>query len=260
MNDTADQRVRSFPFNSEGTDIVELAQDIVECAADDASGGMSTVETYCVVSYEKGNRAQWKERSARFRIDTGRLDSAEKEDIVNANVEPSLKNHWGQILRHNESLYRATLGRQEQRDEMRERMLETMLNKLDRAYQDRFEMLEKVHDLLSAAHEAELETRREERKEQLVSEAIGSLKLLAPAILKRAGVAEAVALPGESPSMALVKELMGSLNEQQLNAILGTLTPQQQIAFAELATALQEHEQEQDEKAERVKGKTNDAN
>lgn len=186
----------------------------------DGAGGM---QKYCLLSYRVDDRSSGR---LPFRI------MGEADDEESLSSEPATaKGFLAQLMRHNEASARIATQSIQQVLAAQHHTIEEQAAMLKHLTAIHFENIREREELLDRKHERELETRRAELRDGMVKEAIEKVQLLAPVVINR--LAGQKLLPQETSTEGeALRAFLQSLSEEQFQAILGALKPEQKVALS----------------------------
>lgn len=220
-------------------DIIIIVNEIEQASFDDAEG-LGGLQKYKLLAYFSRESVP---RRFSFRM-TGSHDEDEDETGLS---EPATKQgHLGQMMRHNEALMRITMLSASQNMGIMSKTISTQATQIDKLLTDRQEYFETMEDLKSKRHERDLMTQEVEQRTLLQKEMLDSAKLLLPAVANR--LAGKKILNEKDPMAMGLKALVESLNSEQLQGMMSTLSPQQQILLAEFIQTSQGDDGKEDTK------------
>lgn len=204
-----------------------LAREVYDVANDHAAA-FDGVQRYALGAYY-GDEIE-PGRTGAFRVTvSGRSDLA--SSAAEPTEEATGRGQLAQTMRHNEAISRLLIQSQELTTrtiaaQLAELRLEN--SELRTRLHDSMEVVEKA---ISEQHRRELETRRFELQAAGRAELKQKIDLLFPVLINRlAGIKSLPAGPGGDSMRALV----GSISQEQLQAIGNVLRPEQAIAFIDV--------------------------
>lgn len=241
--------LRSASAGSRGTEIetfeieagqIELeeipvyASSILARAQDDADGNGPGVCRYVAVSFRKGENKAGSRYSFRLRGESDAdLDDESGEEA------PTNKGLITQLMRHNEAMARilvqstgSGMASMARRLESADRLNETLVK-------ERREMFAVLEEAKSEQHTRDMEMMLTDKSQTRKDQAFAKLMSLVPMVINK--IAGSKILPDKSdPLMMLLEPLIGSMSQEQFQAIAQTLQPEQQIMFVDLLKVFQD--------------------
>lgn len=214
-------------------DISDCCDALLNLIEDDAAG-MGGMQRYVIESHHDDST----EISARFALRIQGYDP-ELDNMDSDDAEPPTKQGaLSQQMRHNEVIMKTLVAgiggaiQSLQRSTIRQsEMIETLM-------EQRFKDFASVEEAMSRKHERDLELLEKssdmERKDRLVEK---SLTLL-PAVVNR--IAGGKIVDETSPKEEMLRGLVETLSQEQLQAIARCLRPEQQIALLEMVKSFHE--------------------
>lgn len=196
------------------------------------AANLEGIQSYCLFSYftESADKAV-----NRHLI---RIGSNSTNDLTGFDSEgPDKEGLVSQAMRHQEinaKIYTASTG---QLLQSYQQMINRLSGNVDKLLEDKYEREGKIMELMTMRREDELETRKMDMKQKAIEKTLESVGLLVPVIVnKLAG--QKIMPEAAGGAMMMGKSLFSSLSREQLDTIVGSLTPEQQVAFLNLGEAL----------------------
>lgn len=207
----------SVPQGGSVDKIAELATQIIRDAeADSSSVSDCGAQSYVIVALD-GDGAQ----VARHAIKT----SLVQDDTGTETEAPDARGMLAQLMRHNEA-----------REKMQQSMIGSVMHYLgttieklstqnEELLEQRAKMIEVTESILTQQHERDLLDKDHEMKQERISELMGNVRLLLPAIAAR--LSPGAKVDGVEPIRDAVGSFVRSLKPEQMQAIQTILTPSQ---------------------------------
>lgn len=244
------QKVVYETFYREGVSPESMATDIFEHGQGDANvaGG---IQRYSVRAYygQKTLEPRGGRYGLKFRAEPEEDTEEGEEGLDGAVTERTL---LAQSYRHQEATTKALVMSVAQTTESFAGLFDRLASRLDRSEERSFLMLERLQESLDRRVERELSVRREIRSEERWDQAIEMVKRYAPIYLADQWGR------GGSPVTAL-EMLADNLNENELQGIFNSLSPERQGLFlkiiqerAEQRKALEERQKKLETEAEKI--------
>lgn len=234
-NDVETFEVRASELELE--EIPVFAGNILMRAQEDADGNGPGVSRYVVYAYRKGESKPSGRYPFRLRGESDLdMDSESGEEA------PTTKGIITQLMRHNENMMRLLVQSTGASMASMARRLESA-DKLNEALaKERREMFATLEEAKSEQHTRDMDLLLTEGSLKRKDAAFAKLMSLVPMVINK--IAGNKVLPDKSdPLMMLLEPLIGSLNQEQFQAIAQNLTPEQQIMFVDLLKTFQERKQ-----------------
>lgn len=225
------QDVESFDIASviEADNIESMVNEILQRAQEDADG-LGGLQRYVIHLYEKSTT----KASARYMF---RLRGMEDEyDESGGEESPTMKGLLTQLMRHNEANVRTmTVGFGGVMNHLVRRLesSDNMVEKLMKQRQIDFTNLEQA---MSTQHDRDMQLLLTEGSEKRKDEMFAKLSILVPVVINK--LAGQKVLDTKDPAAMMLKEFVGSLNEEQYRSILGSLKPEQAISLLSIVKSL----------------------
>lgn len=230
---------------------IEATINELQTTANQDAGGLGGVQSYVVQAYFK----EEEKPLARYTFKVQGADEDEEGSQMSSEP-PNRVGITSQLMRHQEAIFRTAVMGQSQVIGTLMRQNATLSELVEKFMADRVQTIDVLESLLSKKQERELEIKRAEAKQAMLSDAFDKVMTLAPIVVAK--IAGKGVVPGaESPLEVQIKGLLETITPDQFEALTGTLKPEQQMALAEIYTGLQEAEKKRAEAKEqkKLKGK-----
>ena len=222
-----------------------IADEIEATAFADASA-FGGVQKYCAVPFFE-NFPDKADGRLVFRM-TGDED-AEADD--GSSEPPNMKGLISQQMRHNESLVRAVVLGSQNIINGQARIIDRYQGLQEQLLGKYIEAAELIAEIQNNREGRALEEKKADHKQLMLESTLDRVSIILPHIVNR--IAGRKILPEPATAISSFGELRRTLTQEQMTAIMGQLTVEQQIA---LADALQAVDAEQEkEKAKKVSKK-----
>lgn len=203
--------------------VVELGDSIIQTAQRDADSTGTKLQSYLVVACEMGSST-----GARFRM---RI-RGEGEEEDSGEEKPDASGMVSQMMRHNEALMRmATMGAQTTITHLT-RQLEQANNQIAKMTEQRTAAQEVLEQAKSRQVERELmvieSESEQQRKNAVITTVVSKMESLVPVILSKLGGNGKMLADRESK---VLKGFVKQLSQEQIMAMAGHLSTEQQIAL-----------------------------
>lgn len=199
----------------------------IEAQTEMDASGIGGTQGYCVQSY----RVEASERASSrytFRVSG---DATDEEELSS---EPSNgKGLIAQAMRHTEVMMRSTTVAIGQVIATQGRTIDRLASENESMHKQQARFYEVLEELSSRKHERELELKKEERKELITQQVVDKAMLLAPSIVNRIS-GKKLLQEKTTPLVDSIKEFMCSLNDQQMNSLMGMLSMEQKIVVGNI--------------------------
>lgn len=220
-----------IPSDLEPDAVTELADSIIATAQRDADASGTKLQSYTIMAYDAGDKP-----GGRHRI---RLRGEGEED-ESGEERPDRDGIISQMMRHNEALMRmATMGAQATISHLT-RQLEASQNTVAKLTEQKAQAQELLETVKSRQVERELmviESEAEQtRKNALVTTVVSKMENLLPIILSKLGGGGAKMLSDRETRV--LKSFVGQLSQEQIMAMAGHLSMEQQIALMSMIKEL----------------------
>jgi len=198
----------------------DLAEQLFEQAESDAEG-QGGVVTYAICAYYQGQPTPGAQRKLRIvPEDDDAIDSASTNGLMQ------------QLMRHNEATARMLAASTANFLQTAEERMAAVEKQNEQLRSERFKSMEVVQNLMSLAHERELATESQKRKLRLMedsaSKLLGILGPVGQKLLATIGPELAPAPDADEPeTVAAIRELITSLEPDQLQGLQETLSEKQ---------------------------------
>jgi hypothetical protein len=201
------------------------------------AGGLGGVQQYCALAYREKSADR---STGRF---TFRVSVEDDLDDNLVNSEPATKGGIvAQAMRHTEVMMRSTTVAIGQVIANQARTIERLAGENDHLLTNQSRVYELLEDLSQRKHERDLENKREEFKQQVSGEIVEKVNMLLPAIVNK--LAGRKLMAGADPAQEGIKQWLTSLNEQQMSAIMSTLSIEQKASLGMLIDSFSVNENE----------------
>lgn len=207
-----------------------LADRIIETAEQDA-GALGSVQRYLLSAWFAGEDRP----SGRFAFRaSGAEDEDEDADGSEALTEPpSMRGMLQQLMRHNEALMRSSVGQTMHVMEMQTRIIRSQDETVQKLVGEKMETISMVEELRTKKHERELAEQEQKVQLDMKRDIVDAVKMLLPAAVN--GMTGKMLMPmSVSPEMVMLNAFFESLKAEQLQVILGTLDPAQQVVVMKI--------------------------
>ena len=217
-----------------------VAAQLISSANADGQALSQGVQTYAVCAYRKSEPTKIKARFV-YRVDGG----SDLDDDSGATSEPATKQGlFAQLMRHSEAQQKTLVSAIHTIMATTQRTLARLADQNEKLQAQRIDQVEIFEDLLSKRLDREIEADKAKHRTAMMTDLVGEVKLLGPAIVNRLAGKEIIPYAANPQALAL-KRVWESLDESQRASLLKTLRPEQQIALAELIRAMSPETQEQ---------------
>lgn len=218
-------------------EIPAFAGNVIARAQEDADGNGPNVQRYVVLAFRKGETKPGSRYSFRLRGESD-VDLDEESGDEPATIKGLL----AQLMRHNEATTRTLV-------QATGTLMSTMARRLESAdrlneslIKDRTEHFRILEEAKSEQHTRDMEMMLTDGTMRRKDQAFQKLMALVPLVINK--IAGSKVLPDKSdPLMMLLEPLIGSMSQEQFQAIQSTLSPEQTIMFVELLQTFQKRKQ-----------------
>lgn len=218
------------PVESDGRadegDIEQYTAEMYENAQTYAEG-IGQTQTFALAAYfEEDETAALARFVFRCRVEQ------EDEDGEVSSEPADMAGHLRQLMRHNEAHMRlnvAAMGQVMNTLTKQNQQLSEMVEKL---VEGRFEQIEAVEELMSKKHERALDLKREEQKQVLQTQLADNVMALLPAVANK--IVGRKILPEQNVIELGIVKWAEALTANEIQTIMGSMSPEKQIAFGEL--------------------------
>lgn len=226
--------VESYPVEEGDVDVSELAADMLTAARQDAESNGGGAHTYYVKPYF-GSDSNSRTRHA-ILVNTPRVDADDGDRVFDGrNAGKSVLEQSFQHLERREAMAIASQGAAMQ---SMTRMIERMQYELEGQQERSISLIRAFTETIDEKERRETERRAIESQEKLRMAAIDKVMGLLPVVAaKLTGLPLADGKPAghAEAQSALVAELLGSIQPEQMGALQSVLTPNQQMTIMQLA-------------------------
>lgn len=205
-----------------------LAGEIELKATDDAEGlgGVQRYTINCFFKNSDGSQTRYI-----FKVDAS--DGEETEDSGEYMTEPpSMKGLISQLMRHNEATMRTATMVTNHNMTLQQRIIERQAEQVEKLLSEKYDNMRTMEGVLSEQHKRKLEEMEQLSNQQFREEIIKKVALLAPVVANR--IAGRTIVPVGSPMNASLVALRESLTQEQMQALMGVLRPEQAMAVIEM--------------------------
>jgi hypothetical protein len=215
-------------------DISECVDSLLNLIADDAAG-MGGIQRYLIESRhdESGDAsARFSLRIEGYDPDLDNLDSDDAEP-------PTKQGALAQQMRHNEVIMKSLVAGMGGAVQSLQRSCSRQAEMIETLMEQRFKDFATVEEALSRKHERELEMLEKssdmDRKDRLIEKGL----TLLPAVVNRL-TGQKMVEDAASPREEMLRSLVETLTQEQLNQVARCLRPDQQIVLLEMIKAFQD--------------------
>jgi hypothetical protein len=230
-------------------DWISSALSEIETSAHTDAGGLGGPQKYMVYAFFSESESK---PLARFPFLEHATDSESEDDGELESEPPTTRGLTSQLMRHNEALMRTSVMGFSQMMGTLQRQLAKQADVIEKLVNEKFETLDTIEELLTKKQERDIEAKSATMKQDLMEEAGKKLLLLAPMVVNKL-VGKTVLPQKSTPRDEILRNFLGSLNQDQLMAMSGILSPEQQAAIMEIGDSL---EKEGGKTNERDEGET----
>jgi hypothetical protein len=220
-----------------GKEIDPLTQEIWDAAAHDAQS-FKGVQAYCIFVFEDGRpqpmRRMFRMAGIEWEEDNGELES----EPANA------RGHLSQLMRHNEAYARLAIGGSREAQTILKGLLTDVLQQNREMMALQMRVMDSYKELQDRSFEREMEREDKKTVREIKSMIAGQATNLLPILLTKFASGDDEKKGAEDQIRMLLMQFAGSLNAQQMEAILGPLSEQQRLVFMALYQKLQEQHQQ----------------
>lgn len=232
----AEQQVREWNLAA-AEDLDELAAEIEARAHEDGKHFRGPT-LYGLFAYREVGKAHVDRTFLRVEGQGGR------ESFFTETEAPDGRGITSQLMRHNEVATRIALGQTSEIIEFYKRSLEARDRRIEDLENRHFKMLELYEKLQSMQHERDLELVREQRADERSKFLKEKLDMLTPVLMNKLlgkGGASTPALGEE-----LMRQFLKSLAPNQIDALMGMLSPEQAAVIGEVYEAYAKREMDRE--------------
>jgi hypothetical protein len=170
-----------------------------------------------------------------------------EEELDSLDSEPATaQGLLGQAYRHNEARERIDKAGWGTLINVQARTIETLAEQNNRLMGQAMDFLETLEEVASAKHVREMEVTRENNKAEIKQGMARQFGALMPAIAKKFGVDIG---DSQHPDVIQLRSLMAGMTEDQVNAMMSILKPEQVIELLTIIKRQGDNESEPDDKA-----------
>ena len=220
-----------------GKEIEPLTQEIWDAAAHDAHS-FKGVQAYCLFIFEESRpqpmRRMFRMQGTEWEEDNGELES----EPANA------RGHLAQLMRHNEAYARLAIGGSREAQSVLKGMLSDVLQQNREMMALQMRVMDSYKELQDRTFEREMDREDKKTVREIKSMVAGEATKLLPILLTKFATGDDEKKGAEDQIRMLLMQFAGSLNAQQMEAILGPLSEQQRLVFMALYQKLQEQYQQ----------------
>lgn len=226
------QEVQIFHLQKrmEEKDTLDLAQNIDDCAQEDANG-MGALQRYVLLAFFAD------EDSAKGRLVFRKSSESEDEDSDPIDSEPATKGGLiAQQMRHNEIIMRSSNFAMGSVLNALQRDNQELRNEVNQMRQERRDSIEAYEKILSLQHERELQTKQHEFMLKAKEQMFDKISLLMPALVNR--MAGKKVMPEKTtPESMAIKALMDSITSEQFAKLQEVFNPDQAVSLMQIFEA-----------------------
>lgn len=147
--------------------------------------------------------------------------------------KPDSKGLASQAMRHAEAMMKMLIASTGHTIQMQRGVIESQQDRMNAMEQRYWDCVETMETLAGQKHERELEMKKEETKQRITEEVAEKSMLLLPAVVNK--ITGKQTMPEKiSPAEMMVRGLMETMSEEQVQALAKILTPEQQIVVFQL--------------------------
>jgi len=213
----------------EGRTPDQIIRDIYQSASEDAEA-FHGPQKYVALAFVQNQRAPSR---VIFRVEG---QPWEQGDDFEGSEPPNGKGLTSQLMRHTEGAVRLALMSSRQMTEMMARNLERQAQREEAFMEKHLKVLELHENLLNRDHERQIDREDKASMRQLKMGLASQGMQMLPALMAKF-------MPGGSGAIPLLTQLVGSMDEDQIGAIMQNLTDTQRAQFLEIYTILREQQQ-----------------
>lgn len=228
----SDQHAKSIEEYDDDS-IIELADEFLEIAQEDADS-RSGPSSYCLMVMV-GKEARVKSPNWRLAPNTNGVPVGDTEPGTKDGLLSQAYRHIEAQSRTMVSMYESTIGT----------LTETVnrqANHIERLEGNHMKVVEERENMLNEQHIRNLDTKREELREQRYDQALKTITPLVPALANRllAGANKSALIPeNQKPMLVSLKDIIDSLEPKQIEQIMQALGSKS-IALMEILTQIEE--------------------
>jgi len=210
-------------INGREFDPEELASALLKAAEEDCKG-LGGRQRYAVkIYYGKSKQAARQQRFSLYEKDP--WEDSKDLDSEAANPRGVLS----QLMRHNEAIMRTSVLGQQDTLRALGRMNEKLVSRLEILESKHFETVVMYEELISQKHQREIEVMQAEASERRKDEMLSNLRLLVPIAINKLAGENVMKIP-DTPETLQLRTFVESLDADQLQQILSSLNPAQQVS------------------------------
>lgn len=236
--------IEAFRLNFE-TDVDELTEEILNAACDDVSGMKAKKQKYTI------RAPQMPTHRGTFTL---KCNDGDDEDIDDIEDNPNRKGLMGMFMRHQQGLYKLSVGESKSIIDMLMEQLKTKDELIIRMQEQSVNNLKQYEELISGRHARDIELRRIERKEERMDKVAGTVLTAFPMLMSQltgggANAAKIMSQPGaRTPLEMMLEGFMNSMNEEQLHKIMGSglFSPDQMQTLMMMVKFMIERQEEEE--------------
>jgi hypothetical protein len=237
--------VQEWKFDKAKTDLELLATEADELSTEHAQGMGGEQRFELWAEYPSGPR------KLVFRVYGGESDG----DGASPTDQANLVGAFGMQLRHNkdlakqnEELIRHMMSTSADTNKTLTRLVETSQAQVETLMAERIENISVIERMLNLQNERELQNKAAERSGQRQDQFLKQLTLLLPTAVNKI-VGRRVLPETISPELEMIQTLFGTLQEDQIEKLMGVLNPAQAITVMELYKSFLESKEKKTEPA-----------